>query len=96
MISKAKYPINFTESGKQFALRLHYNGSDNVLFVNAIKMYLFKAKDLEIKPNSLRLGTISKDFSLDHMKKGLKGEVKVFSVDYNPINTSNTLDILRF
>ena len=51
--AKAKYTINFTESGKRFVLSLHYNGSNSFLFVNAIKMYQFKAEDSEIKPNSL-------------------------------------------
>ena len=32
-----------------------------------VKMYQFKAKDLDIKPYSLCLGNISKDFTLDNM-----------------------------
>ena len=28
-------------------------------------------------------------------KTGLKGTVKVFSVDFNPIDTNNILDILK-
>ena len=60
-------------------------------------MYQFKAKDSEIKPYSLCLDNISKDFTLDSLKKKeLKGIVKVFSVNYTPINTSNFLDIHRF
>ena len=39
--TKAKYPINFTHSGKRFVLSLHYNGSNSFLFVNDIKMYQF-------------------------------------------------------
>ena len=41
-----KYPINFTELGKRFALSLHYNGSNSFMYVNAVKMCQFKAKDL--------------------------------------------------
>ena len=37
-------------------------------------MYQFKAKDPEIKPYSFRLGNISKDFTLNNMKKA---ELKV-------------------
>ena len=60
-------------------------------------MYQFKAKDSEIKPYSLCLDNISKDFTLDGLKKKeLKGIVKVFSVNYTPINNSNFLDIHRF
>ena len=34
---EAKYPINFTESGKRLVLSLHYNGSSSFLFVHAVK-----------------------------------------------------------
>ena len=44
---EAKYPINFTKSGKRFVLSLHYNGSNSFLFVNALKVYQFKAKNPE-------------------------------------------------
>ena len=88
--AEGKCSINFTESGKVFVLRLHYNGSNSLLFVNAVKMYQFKAKDSEIKPYSLCLGNILQDFTIDNMKKrGLKRIVKVFSADYNAIDTTN-------
>ena len=67
--AEAKYPINFTESGKIFALSLHYNGSHSCLFFNAVKIYQFKAKDSEIKPFSLYLGNISRYFTLINMKE---------------------------
>ena len=66
-IAEDKYPINFTASGKR--LSLHYNRSNSFLFVNAVKMYKFKAKDSKIKPYLLCLGNISKDFTIDNMKK---------------------------
>ena len=47
---EAKYPINFTRSGKRSVLRLHYNGSNSFSFVNTVKMYQFKGNDSEIKP----------------------------------------------
>ena len=76
---------------------LHYNESNSFLFVNATKIYQFKVKDSEIKPYILCLGNISKHFTIDDIKKtGLKGCVKVFSVDYNAIDTSNILDIHRY
>ena len=40
-----------------------------VFFVNATKIYQFKAKDSEIKIYSLCLGNISKDFTVINMKK---------------------------
>ena len=65
--AEAKYPIDFTESGKRFVLSLHYNGSNSFLFVNAIKMYQFKAKDSELKQYLLCLGNISINFTLYNM-----------------------------
>ena len=29
LIAEAKYPINFTQSGKRFVLSLHYNGNNS-------------------------------------------------------------------
>ena len=45
LTSEAKYPINFTQSGKRFVLNLPYNGSNSSLFVNATEVYQFKAKN---------------------------------------------------
>ena len=47
------YPINFTQPNKRFVLSLHYNGNSNFLFVNAIKIYILRAKDSEIKDYAL-------------------------------------------
>ena len=49
LTTEAKYPINFTQSGKRFLLSLHYNERNSFLFVNATKVYQFKVKDSEIK-----------------------------------------------
>ena len=46
LTAEANYPINFMQSGKRFVLSLHYNGSNSFLFVNATKVYQFKAKKL--------------------------------------------------
>ena len=40
---EAKYHINFTQSNRKFVLSLHYNRSNSFLFVNATKIYQFKA-----------------------------------------------------
>ena len=43
------------------------------------------------------LGSISRHFSLDNMKKaGLKGYVYDFSVDYNAIAVADILDIHKY
>ena len=47
---------------------------------------LISSKDSEIVATPLCLGNISKDLSVDHMKKtGLNGYVYDFSVDYDAI-----------
>ena len=66
--AEVKYPINFTQPGKRFVLRLHANGNSSFLFVNDTKIYQIKAKDSETKDYTLRLGNISKDFTINNMK----------------------------
>ena len=63
------YSINFTVTKKKFCLSLHYNGANSYLFVNGTEIYKFKAKDSEIVASPLCLGNISKDWSVDNMKK---------------------------
>ena len=97
LTAEAKYPMNFTQPGKRFVLSLHYNGSNSFLFVNATKVYQFKAKNSEIKDYALCLGNVSKGFTINNMKKtGLKGLVKWFSVDFNSIDNNNILDIHKY
>ena len=69
LTAEAKYSINFTQSGKRFLLGLHYNGSNSFLFDNATKVYQFKAKNSEIKDYALCLGNISKDLTINNVKK---------------------------
>ena len=76
--AKAKHPISFTQSVKRFVLHLHYNGSNSFLFVNAIKIYQFKAKDLEITDYALCLGNISEGFTINNMKNRIKRSCKIF------------------
>ena len=96
----AKYPINFTQPNKRFVLSLHYNGSNNFLFINAtkIKLYQFKSKIFDIKDFTLCLGNISKDFTINNMKKtGLEGIVKlIIIIDSNPIDTNDILNIHKY
>ena len=91
------YSVNFTENNKKFSLSLHYNGDNSYLFVNGIEIYKFKAKDSEIVASSLCMGNISKDVSVDNMKKtGLNGYVYDFSVDYDAIAVHNMLDMHKY
>ena len=61
------YSINFTVTNKKFCL--HYNGANTYLFVNGIEIYKIKAKDSEILMVPICLGNISKDWSVDIMKR---------------------------
>ena len=80
-----QYSINFSRPNSKLCLNLHYNGSYSFLFVNATKMYHFKARNFKIKKYSLCLENISKDFTANNMKKtGLYGYVYVY-VGYNII-----------
>ena len=67
------YSINFTMAKRKFCLSLHYSGANSYLFVNGTEIYKFKAKDSEIVASPLCLGNISKDWSVDNMKKKKQG-----------------------
>ena len=67
------------------------------LFVNGKEIHKFKAKDSEIVATPLCLGNISKDCSVDNMKKaGLNGYVYDFIVDYDAIAVDDILDIHNY
>ena len=91
------YSINFTLTKKRFCLILHYNGTSSYLFVNGTEIYKFKAKDSEIVASPLCLGNISKDWSVDNMKRtGFTGYVHDFSVGYIGIKVDNIKDIHKY
>ena len=88
--------INFTVT-KKFCLSLHFNGANSYLFVNGTEIYKFKAKDSKIVSGPLCLGNISKDWSVDNMKRtGFTGYVYDFSADYDSIAVSDILDIHKY
>ena len=75
-------------------MSLHYHGANSYLFVNGTEIHKSKANDTEIVAIPLCLGNISKDFSVDNMKKtGLNGYVYEISVDYDAIAVDDILDI---
>ena len=77
---------------------MHYNGANSYLFVNGTEIIEFKAKGSEIIPSPFcPLGNISKDFSVNNLKKtGLNGYVYGFSVDYDAILVDDILDIHKY
>ena len=97
LIEEKVYSINFTVRNIKFCLSLHYNGTNSYLFVNGTEIYKFKAKDSEIVAVLLCLGNISKDWSIDNMKKtGFNGYVYDFSVDYDATNVDDIKDIHNY
>ena len=78
-------------------MSLHYNEANSYLFVNDTEIYKFKAKDSEIAASLLCLGNISKDWSVDNMKKtGFNGYVYDFSVDYYSADVDDIKDIHKY
>ena len=76
LTAEKMYSINFTVTNIQFCLSLNYNGENSYLFVNGTEIYKFKTKYFEIVASPLCLGNISKDWSIDNMKKtGFNGYV---------------------
>ena len=88
------HSINFTVTKKTFCLSLHYKRANSYLFVNGTDIYKFKAKDSKIVATQLCLGNISKDWSIDKIKKtGFTGYIYDYSVDYDAIAVDDTKDI---
>ena len=80
---------------KKICLSLHYNGTDGYSKFKLI--FEFKKTGSEINAIPLCLGNISKDFSVNIMKKtSLNGYVYDFSVDYDPIAVDDILDIHKY
>ena len=97
LTAEKMYSINFTVTRKKFCLSLHYNEANSYLFVNGREIIKFKAKDSEIVPSPLCLGNISKDWSIDNMKKtGFSGYVYDFSVDYDSTDVDDINDIHKY
>ena len=97
LTAEKMYSINFTVTKKKFCLSLHYNGANSYLFVNGTKIYEFKVKDSEIVVSPSCLENISKDLSVDNMKKtGFNGHVYDFSVDYDPLAVDDIKDIYKY
>ena len=81
----------------QIVICLHYNGANSYLFVNGTEIYKLKAKDSEIVATPLCLGNISKDWSIDNMKKtGFNGYVYDFSADYDSTDVDDIRDIHKY
>ena len=76
----------------------NYNEANSYLFVNGKEIDIFKAKGFETRATPSCLGNVSKDWSVDEIKKklGINGYVYDFSVNYEAIGVANILDIYKF
>ena len=91
------YSENFTKTNTKFCLSMHYNEANSYLFANDAEIHKFKAKDSEIVATPLCLRNISKNFSVDNMKKtGLNGYVYDFSVDDDATSVDDILGIHKY
>ena len=91
------FSINFTVTNKKFCFSLHFNGANSYLFVNGTEIYKFKAKESEISLGSICIGNISKDWSVENMKRtGSTGYVYDFSVNYNDAVVDDIKDIHKY
>ena len=91
------HSISFTVTRKKFGLGLYYNGANSYLFVNGREIIKIKAKDSEIVATPSWLGNISKDWSVDNMRKAVfNGYVYDFSVDYDAVAVDDILYIHKY
>ena len=89
------YSINFTVTKKKFCLSLHYDWANSYLLVNGTEIYKFKVKESQIVAAPLCLGNISKDWSINNMKRpGFHCYVYDFDVDCNAVD--GILDIHNY
>ena len=97
LTAEKMYSINFTVAKNKFCLSLHYNGANSYLFVNGTGIYKFKAKDSEIVATPLYLRNISKDWSIDNMRRtGFNGYIYDFSVGYDATDIDDIKDIHKY
>ena len=97
LTAEKMYSINFTVTNKKFCLSLHYNGVNSYLFFIGTEIYKFKAKDSEILVGPIFLVNISKNWSIDNMKRtGFTGYVYDFSISYDPITVDDIKNIQKY
>ena len=95
---RKKISVNFSKANTKFCLSLHYNSDHSHLFVNEKEMYKFKGSNKNINfPSQFCLGSMSNGLStLASREVSFNGNVYDFSVDYNSIDKSNILNILKY
>ena len=73
---------------------MHYNRANTDVIYNGSEIVKFKIKDSEIVATPICLENISKEWSVDNVKKtGLNGYIYEFCVDYDATVVDDILDI---
>ena len=73
------------------------NGTNSCIFGNPVEIYQFKSKKSEINAAPLRLGNVSKDFSIDKMQKTKLYEYTYdFSDDFDSMYVAGIFDIQKY
>ena len=92
-----EYLINFTKQHRKLCLCLHCNGADGYVFINVVEIHKFEEKDSEINASLSCLGNVSKDFSVDNMKKqDYMGMSMVLVLICGAIAVDDTSDIHKY
>ena len=80
------YWRNFTDPGKNFALRLYYNDNDSYLFVNGRQELKFKCKTDQLIKEKMCPGNLSNQWTTSESEKtGLYGNIYDFVIDFEQI-----------
>ena len=89
---------NFTDFGKKFVLKLHYNGNNSYLFVNGRQELKFQAKRDQLLKEKLWIGNLSDQWTTSESEKtGVYGKIYDFVVDYEQISDVKTIyDMHRY
>ena len=76
---------------------MHHNEANSNLFFYGTIIYKSKGKDSDIVVGPICLGNISKDLSVDNMKRtAFNGYVYDFSVNYDSIAVNDIKDIHEY
>ena len=90
------FSVKFIQNNEKICLSLHCNGANSDLFVNGTGIIKLKAKDSEIIATPLCLGNISKDFSVDNVKKTRLMDMFVILVLVRCYSSYDILDIHKY
>ena len=79
-------------------MSLHYNADNCYLFINGKEIFKFKADNKNVSfPTQFCLGSTSNGLGATESREvSLNENVYDFSVDYNSINKSDTLNICKY